>query len=179
MQAVLCLLLSLSILVGYNLVGDSPLTKHRTFLIVAQLMFAVGISLFTPAFLKGFVTIFNRFFSSGLGAAGRLAGLNLRKNLTRNAVAVCGVFFGISVFVASSGFVHSVKESVIRWLDSVIRDDIIISSGHPGASANAQAIPLPVSMSQKLEQIPGVRSVDPWRKVVHELSTAEGASFGV
>ena len=162
---VLCLLLSIPIFAMYDLVGDSPLTKQRTLLLVAQLMFAIGISLFTPAFLKGFVTIFNRFFSSSLGTAGRLAGLNLRKNLTRNAVAVAAVFFGISVFVASSGYVHSVKQSAIRWLDSIIQADIIISSGHPGASANAQAIPIPVELARKLEQVPGVQSVGVWRRV--------------
>ncbi len=159
-----CLLFSLSIFALYELAGDTPVSKYKTILIVAQLVFAVGISLFTPAFLKAFVSAFNRFFSGVFGAAGKLAGLNLRKNLTRNAVAVSAVFFGIAVFVASSGYVYSVKESVLRWLDATIRHDIIVSSGHPSASANSLAISVPYSMMQKLEQIPGVASVAPWRK---------------
>ena len=161
----LCLILSFSILAAYNLMGDSSLAKNTTFLFVSQLLLAIGISLFTPSFLRGFVTIFNRLFSSGFGAAGRLAGLNLRKNLTRNAVAVAAVFFGISVFVGSSGFVYSVKESAISWLDSVVRADIIVTSGHPSSSTNAQTIPMPVKMSRELEAVPGVLSADPWRKV--------------
>jgi putative ABC transport system permease protein len=161
----LCLILSFSILAAYNLMGDSSLAKNTTFLFVSQLLLAIGISLFTPSFLRGFVTIFNRLFSSGFGAAGRLAGLNLRKNLTRNAVAVAAVFFGISVFVGSSGFVYSVKESAISWLDSVVRADIIVTSGHPSSSTNAQTIPMPVKMSRELETVPGVLSADPWRKV--------------
>ncbi len=160
----LCMLLSVPIFAVYELAGDSPLTKHHTLLIAAQLMFAIGISLFTPTFLRGFVTIFNRYFSIFFGAAGRLAGLNLRKNLTRNAVAVAAVFFGIAVFVASSGYVYSVRESVLGWLDSMIRADIIISSEHPSASANAQGIPIPVDLSRELKQIPGVRSLEPWRR---------------
>jgi len=154
----------LPIFAVYELAGDSPLTKHNTLLIAAQLVFAIGISLFTPAFLRGFVTIFNRFFSTLLGATGRLAGLNLRKNLTRNAVAVAAVFFGIAVFVASSGYVYSVRESVLGWLDSMIRADIIISSEHPSASANAQGIPIPVDLSHELKQVQGVRSLEPWRR---------------
>ncbi|MEE9912590.1 MAG: ABC transporter permease [Deltaproteobacteria bacterium] len=160
----LCLLLSGAILALYELAGDSPLTKHKTLLILMQLVFAIGISLFTPAFLKGFVSTFNRFFSTGLGMAGRLAGINLRKNLTRNAVAVAAVFFGIAVFVASSGYVYSVRESVLRWLDATVRADIIISSGHPSASINAQAIPIPVDMISGLKQVPGVRTMEPWRR---------------
>lgn len=157
--------LSFSILVAYNLIGDSLLGKNTAVLFVSQLLLAIGISLFTPSFLSLFVTIFNRVFSSSFGSAGRLAGLNLRKNLTRNAVAVAAVFFGISVFVGSSGFVYSVKESAISWLDSVVRADIIVTSGHPSSSTNAQTIPMPVEMSRELETVPGVLSADPWRKV--------------
>ena len=162
---VLCLALSGFIFAMYRFIGDSPLTKNVTLLILAQLMIAIGISLFTPSFLKWFVTIFNRFFSSSLGAAGRIAGLNLRKNLIRNAVAVAAVFFGIAVFVASVGFTHSIKESVLKWLDSMILGDIIVTSGHPGASANANSIPMPVEMSEQLKKVPGVLSVEPWRRV--------------
>jgi putative ABC transport system permease protein len=160
-----CLVLCFSILAVYNHIGDSPLTRNTTFLFVAQFLLAIGISLFTPAFLRVFVSVFNRLFSSRFGAAGRLAGLNLRKNLTRNAVAVAAVFFGISVFVGSSGFVHSVKESAISWLDTVVRADIIVTSGHPSSSTNAQTIPMPVKMSRELEAVSGVVSADPWRKV--------------
>jgi putative ABC transport system permease protein len=96
---------------------------------------------------------------------GMLAGLNLRKNITRNAVAVAAIFFGISVFVNSAGFVYSLKESVMTWLDAVIRADIIISAGHPSSSTNAQTIPMPVDMWREFEKVPGVLSADPWRKV--------------
>lgn len=159
-----CLFLSLLVFAFYELAGDSPIAKHKALLIGAQLVFAVGISLFTPAFLKGFVSIFNRFFSRILGAAGRLAGLNLRKNLTRNAVAVAAVFFGIAVFVASSGYVHSVRSSVLQWLDAIVKADILITASHPSVSINAQAIPLPVDMVPRLKEVPGVETIIPWRK---------------
>lgn len=160
-----CLVLCFFIIAVYNHIGASPLAKNTIFLFVAQFLLAIGVSLFTPAFLRFFVSMFNRFFSSRFGVAGRLAGLNLRKNLTRNAVAVAAVFFGISVFVGSSGFVHSVKESAISWLDTVVRADIIVTSGHPSSSTNAQTIPMPVEMSRELETVSGVVSADPWRKV--------------
>jgi putative ABC transport system permease protein len=160
-----CLVLAILILAVYNIIGDSPLTKNTLFLFVAQFLIIIGVSLFTPVFLRGFVSLFNRVFSSSFGVSGRLAGLNLRKNLTRNAVAVAAVFFGISVFVGSAGFVHSVKESSIRWLDSVVRADILVTSGRPTTSANSQTIPMPVEMEQALEKVPGVLSADPWRRV--------------
>lgn len=160
----LCLLTAMVVLAFYKFAGFSFLTQSAIVLIGAQLVFAIGISLFTPSFLKGFVTVFNRLFSTKFGAAGRLAGLNLRKNLTRNAVAVAAVFFGIAVFVASSGYVYSVRESVLQWLDAMTRADIIVSSGHPGSSINAQALPMPVETASKLKKISGIRTLVPWRR---------------
>ena len=162
---VLSLMFSSVIFAMYKFIGDSPLTKDVTLLIIAQLMVAVGVSFFTPAFLKGFVFVFNRFFASGFGTAGRLAGLSLQKNLIRNSVAVAAVFFGISVFVASVGFTHSIKQSVVKWLDSMIIGDIIVTSGHPGSSANAHIIPMPVEMAEQLKKVPGVKRVAPWRRI--------------
>lgn len=163
---ILCLVFSGFIFWMYHVIGDSPLTKSKTIFLVAQLTVAIGISLFIPFFLKGFVSVFNRLYSPFSGAAGRLAGLNLRKNLTRNAVAVSAVFFGISVFVASASYVSSVQASALTWLDSIIRADMIVSSGHPGSSPNNQSIPLPVEMSRQLENVPGVASVESWRRVL-------------
>ncbi len=160
-----CLALCLLTLALYNIMGDSPLTKYTLFLFIAQFLLAIGVSLFTPEFLRRFVAVFSRLFCSFFGAAGRLAGLNLRKNLTRNSVAVAAVFMGISVFVGSYGFVFSVKESAIRWLDSIIRSDIIVTSGHPSSSANARTIPMPVQMGLEIETVPGVLSATAWRRV--------------
>ena len=162
---ILCLMIASVIFTLYKFIGDSPLTKSITLLIFAQLMVAIGISLFTPSFLKRFVAMFNRYFSSSFGSAGRLAGLNLRKNLTRNAVAVAAVFFGIAVFVASVGCTYSIKKSVLKWLDSMTLGDIIVTSGHPGSSANAHTIPMPQQMSDELMRVPGVVSVDKLRRV--------------
>jgi putative ABC transport system permease protein len=163
--AAVSLVLSFAILVYYKSLGNSALTRNTTFLFTSQLLLLIGMSLLTPAFLKGFITVFHRLISSRLGVAGRLAGLNLRKNIPRNAVAVAAVFFGIAVFVSTSGFVASVKESTNSWLEAVVRADIMVSSGHPSSSTNAQTVPMPVSMYRELETLPGVLSAEPWRKV--------------
>ncbi len=165
LAAVIFILLSMFVFCTYKLAEFSPLFNNRTFLFSSQIFLLLGISLLTPAFLKGFLTMFHRLPTTRLGSMGLLAGLNLRKNITRNAVAVAAIFFGISVFVNSAGFVYSLKESVMTWLDSVIRADIIISAGHPSSSTNAQTVPMPVDMWREIEKVPGVLSADPWRKV--------------
>jgi putative ABC transport system permease protein len=100
-----------------------------------------------------------------VGAAGRLAGLNLRKNLARNSVAAAAVFYGIAVFVSSAGIIHSTKESVLEWIDSYVRGDIIVTSGHPIATTGSQNIPMPVELWKEIEKVPGVLSADPFRKI--------------
>lgn len=163
--AVISILLAVTVYVVYRVAEDSPLFRNSAFLFSSQIFLLLGISLITPAFLRGFLSIFHRFFALRLGSTGMLAGLNLRKNLTRNAVAVAAVFFGISVFVNSAGFVYSFKQSVGTWLDAVVRADIIVSDGHPSSSTNAQTIPMPVELWRDIEQVPGVLSADPWRKL--------------
>jgi len=163
--ATLSILLSLALFTLYHQSGATSCTRSTAVLFTGQLLLMIGISLLTPIFLKGFVTAFNRLLSPRMGVTGRLAGLNLGKNITRNAVAVAAVFFGISVFVSTAGFVNSIKESAIAWLDSVVRADIIVTSGHPSSSTNAQTVPMPIGMGRELESVPGVLSADPWRKV--------------
>jgi putative ABC transport system permease protein len=159
------LLLSATVFGLYKFAEFSPYFRNKTFLFSSQIFLLLGISLLTPAFLKGFLSMFHRMPALRLGSMGMLAGLNLRKNITRNAVAVAAIFFGISVFVNSAGFVHSLKESVMTWLDAVVRADIIVSAGHPSSSTNAQTVPMPVDMWREIEKVPGVLSADPWRKV--------------
>jgi putative ABC transport system permease protein len=163
--AALCLISALLILVLANSSGSFFMIGNPTRLIIGQFLLTLGLSFLTPAFLKGFVTVFHRFFSSPLGVIGNLAAMNLRKNIPRNAVAVAAVFFGISIFVSSAGLVLSVKESVISWLEAVNRADIIVTCGHPMSSTNAPAVLMPAEMAQEMESLPGVLSVDPWRKV--------------
>ncbi|MRR57149.1 MAG: FtsX-like permease family protein [Deltaproteobacteria bacterium] len=163
--AIISILLAATVYALYSVAEDSPLFRNSAFLFSSQIFLLLGISLITPAFLRGFLSIFHRFLALRLGSTGMLAGLNLRKNITRNAVAVAAIFFGISVFVNSAGFVYSFKASVTTWLDAVVRADIIVSDGHPSSSTNAQTIPMPVEMWRDIEKVPGVLSADPWRKL--------------
>jgi putative ABC transport system permease protein len=159
------ILLAATIYCLYRFTEFSPLLRSSGFLFSSQLFLLLGLSLVTPAFLRGFLALFHRLLAYRLGSTGMLAGLNLRKNINRNAVAVAAIFFGISVFVNSAGFVYSLKQSVTTWLDAVVRADIIVSNGHPSSSTNAQTIPMPVEMWRDIEKVPGVLSADPWRKL--------------
>lgn len=78
--------------------GDpaSPITKSNV-VWLPVLFLMIGMSLLTPAFLKWIVAAAHPVLSACFGAVDRLSGMNLQKNLSRNAVAVAAVFFGINL----------------------------------------------------------------------------------
>jgi len=163
--AISFVLFAAALLLLYKAFSESPFFHNSAAMFLATIFFLLGLSLATPAVLQGFLAFFRKTISPRVGAAGRLAGLNLQKNITRNAVAAAAIFYGISVFVSSSGILYSTKQSVLDWIDSYVRGDIIVTSGHPIATTGAQNIPMPVEMWKAIEKVPGVLSADPFRKI--------------
>ncbi len=157
--------LSAAILLLYKSLPASALLHNTPAMFSAIILLLLGISFAMPTVLHGFLLFFRKAISPRVGATGRLAGLNLEKNMGRNAVAAAAVFYGISVFVSSAGIIYSTKQSVLEWIDSYVRGDIIMTSGHPIATTGAQNIPMPEGLWKDIEKVPGVLSADPFRKI--------------
>ncbi|HWR71663.1 MAG TPA: FtsX-like permease family protein [Nitrospirota bacterium] len=163
--AVASLLLSFAILFAYNSAGPSSFIRTPTATILSGFLLIIGVSLATPSFLRGFIVLFHRFLSPHLGAGGRLAGLNLQKNLSRNAMAAAAVFFSITMLVSSANMIHSTRSSLMEYINDVTSADILISSGHPMATGGTPNIPMPESMLSEIEKVPGVRTAYHFRKI--------------
>jgi putative ABC transport system permease protein len=163
--SVFFILASISIFILYITSDPSSNIRSTGVIFLIMIFLLIGTSLFAPVFLRMFISLFHRTLSTRLGTVGRLAGLNLQKNISRNAVAVAAVFYGISLFVGSSGLIQSMRMSLIDYIDSIIRADILIASGHPLATGGSANIPMPIEMRRELEEIPGVLSAEPFRKV--------------
>lgn len=161
----LCLGLAMALLTIGNWYQASLLSYHVTILCSAQLLLAVGFSLLSHGSLTVVGNVFSPILTRFFGSEGTLAAKNMHSNVTRNAVAVAAIFFGITVFVSASGLVQSVRHSALHWLDNVARADILLTTGHPGSSVNAPTVAMPMTMLRELEATPGVLSVDPWRKM--------------
>jgi putative ABC transport system permease protein len=163
--AVLFIALSFLLLFLYKAADPGSPLHGSALMFVSILALQLGVSLSAPFFLQQFLHFFHRFLAPRLGAAGRLAGLNLRKNVTRNAVAVAAIFYGISVFVSTAAFISSTRQSIMDWVDAAVRADIIVTAGHPIATSGSQNIPMPIAMMKELEATPGVLAVDPVRRM--------------
>ncbi len=161
----LCFFLSVLILAVYRTIGGGSGEMGMAAAFFAMALIMLGVSFSTPVFLKWFTRAFRRLFLSSLGAEGRLAGLNLSKGISRNSVAVAAVFFSICLFVSTANVIASWQNSFLTWFDSAVRADILVSSGYPLATAGSPDIPMPASMLQEFEKIPGVLSAEPYRKI--------------
>lgn len=157
--------LAAALLILYRTLPSSPYFHSMMNVFLSCLFLLLGISLAMPYALGLFLRIFHKTLSQSLGAPGRLAGLNLRKNLVRNSVAAAAIFFGISMYVNSAGFQHSVETSMNRYLDALLRADIIVTAGRPLATAGSQNTLMPVQVMEDVKKIPGVLSADPYRKI--------------
>jgi len=159
------LLLSFAFLFLYKYATPASLIRSSAVTTLSGLLFILGVSLTTPSFLQGFITLFHRYLSPRMGARARLAGLNLQKNISRNAIAVAAVFFSITMLVSSANIIHSTRVSLVDFIDQVTGADILISSGHPMATGGTPNIPMPDAMMKEVEKVPGVRAAYPFRKV--------------
>jgi putative ABC transport system permease protein len=158
------LLLSFLILAANEMTDPASPIRRSGVVFLSPFFLGIGISLFTPTFLKWFVALTRPLLSTSFGAVGRLAGMNLQKNLARNGVAVAAIFLSFCLFVGTRNDFHSVRRSFFDYFDSSNRADILISSGHPLASGGVPTIPMPPTMREEIEKTPGVRSVDPVRR---------------
>lgn len=162
--APLCLLLAILCLILFESADTGTSLRSVGPIFVAGLLLLLGMSLAAPLLLTRIAPLLHGFLARLFGAQGRIAGLNLQKNATRNGVAMAAILCSIAFFVSSANTVHSMRGSLSEWFDSIIRADLLISSGHPLATGGAPTIAMPAEMLHAMEQVPGVKTVEPFRK---------------
>lgn len=126
------------------------------------ILFLFGLSLSLSSYLKRFVMIFHRLLAGPLGAVGRLAGLNLQKNISGNAVVVGAIAVSIAVFIFGANIISNLRNSALTYADSCYQADMYVTTG--GISA-AKISPMPGKMATEIKEIPGVLSVVPGRSI--------------
>jgi putative ABC transport system permease protein len=132
------------------------------FFLLPVIFFLGGMSLSLPFYLKRFVMIFRRILSGPLGAAGRQAGLNLQRNIFRNAVVVGAIAVSIAIFVFGANIVINLRNSALAYSESYFQADMYVTTGEILA---AKITPMPGKMAKEIEQMPGVLSVVPRRNI--------------
>lgn len=91
-------------------------------------------------------------------------------------IAVAGVVASLSLAVALTVMVASFRDSVTRWLDTVLPADLYVRAA--AGSASSEAAFLPADFVAKLSDLPGVARADALRVVSLQL-TPERAAVAV
>jgi putative ABC transport system permease protein len=126
--------------------------------------FAAAFSfLFSFSLLTGSVIILTgRFFSRLLtfvaGVPGRIAAGNIRRNLSRTAVAVAAFMVALAMTVGLGSMIGSFRHSLIWWMNTQILADVYVGS-------TSEGFEVPEGLYEELKQIPGVGGADAYRNV--------------
>jgi len=165
LASLLLLALSLGTLLVYNATKHSSPRSIAPLIFVAEFSLLFGATFALPSALRAFISLYQRFIAPRFGAASRLAGLNIRKNINRNAVAAGAVFLSIALFTSISNIVFSVRWSVMEWLDTSSNSDLFVTAGHTFSGHAGKHVPLPLAMRKEIERIKEVRYTDLYRQV--------------
>lgn len=88
-------------------------------------------------------------------------------------IAVAGVVASLSLAVALTVMVASFRDSVTRWLDTVLPADLYVRAG--ASLAAGDVVSLPAEMPRRAAQLPGVQRAEAQRVVALQLDPARPA----
>jgi len=160
------------LLLLYGTIKDVSQTHLVLVIMCAEFSLLFSATFALPSVLRTFISLFQRYVAPRFGAVSRLAGLNIRKNINRNAVAVGALFLTIALFISVSNMIFSVRTAVLQWLETTSNSDLFITAGHTFSGARKH-VPMPVAMRGEIEKIEGVRFTNLYRQIFINLGDSK------
>ncbi len=164
MLSFLLLLLAGLLLLLYGATKNVSQKYLVLMIMAAEYSLLFGITFALSSVLRVAVFLFQSCIAPRFGAVSRLAGLNIRKNVNRNAVAVGAVFLAIAIFISVSNMIMSVRASVMQWVETAANSDLFVTAGHTFSGHARKHVPMPLKMRKEIEEIEGVRFTDIYRQ---------------
>lgn len=140
--------------------------------VVAMLMFLLGLSFLSPLFVLLWVKPLRQALSrwSPLSwSEGRLASDSLGRSPIRAGITIATLIISLAAIFTIAAFVHSVRGSLLSWVDQMVTADLIVSSS--ARTAGPMNVPLKEDLASGLRALPGVQVLDLYRLI---RSTYEG-----
>ncbi len=100
-------------------------------------------------------------FAYLFGAEGLLAIASTRGALGRTGVAISGLMIALGMTISIGVMVASFRETVVVWMNQVLRADLYLSPRAVDATLRPE--PMPAALADPIEALPGVKAVDPFR----------------
>lgn len=134
--------------------------------VAAMLIFLLGLSFLAPLFILAWVKFLwwclSRLPLLSWGE-GRLACDSLRRSPVRSGITIATLMISLAAIFTIAVFVHSVRGSLLSWVDQMVTADLVIHSG--AKSAGPLNVPLDEELAASLKAIPGVEVIDLYRLI--------------
>lgn len=157
----LLLLMSLLLLL-YSPAGLDGLGKFHLG-VAATLLFLLALCFLSPLFVLGSVRFLRLCLMRFTWVGGQLGLDNFARNPVRCGITVATLMISLAAIFTISVFIHSVRGSLLTWIDQMVTADLIVTSG--ARTAGPINVPLKEELAEGLKAIPGVRIVDLYRLI--------------
>lgn len=137
--------------------------------IISMLLLLLGLTFLSPLFIVGCVKLLWGFLSRLSWIEGRLACDSLRRSPVRSGITVSTLVISLAAIFTIATFIHSVRGSLISWIEQMVTADLIVHSA--AKTAGPLNVPLREDLASRLGAISGVEIVDLYRLI---RSTYEG-----
>ena len=164
----LCLLLVVPALLLWSPVHWSNVGRFSLG-VSAMMFFLLGLSFLAPLFISGWAKLLLRALARTRWVEGRLALGSLARNPVRSGITVGTIMVSLAAIFTVASFVHSVRGSLLAWVDQMVTADLVVHSS--AKTAGPLNVPLREELASALAAVPGVATVDLYRLV---RSTYEG-----
>lgn len=131
--------------------------------VVAMLIFLLGLSFLSPLVILYGAKALRRGLAHVPWLEGRIAADSLRRSPVRSGITVATLMISLSAIFTVATFVHSVRGSLLTWIDQMVTADLVIHSG--ARTAGPKNVPLKEDLAGRFQRVPGVELVDLYRLI--------------
>ena len=145
------------VLLLYGLLGDpGPASATASVLAFGTLLMIFGLALLAPTLVRPLSSVIGRPLQSMLGLSGRLARENANRQPQRTAITASALMIGVALVVLVTIFAAGLRATIDQGIDEQVKAAGIIT--HDDGFS-----PLPVGITEALEQVDGVAAVSALR----------------
>lgn len=134
---------------------------------LAAMLFVLGATLLTPAFLRLILPVVTIFCKGTFGIAGKLAARSLSGTPGRVSVAIASLTVGIAMMVSLAIMIGSFRQTVMDWVDQTMVADLWVQPAARQHGSDGAAFA--ATFEERLKAVPGVSAVEPWSEVPIEF----------
>ncbi len=127
------------------------------------MMVVVGFAMLSAISMIGILKVMEPFLHRFWGFLGKLAPRNLRKSLSRTAVAVAALMVSVAVTIGITLMIDSFRNTVAIWLKETLQGDVYIIA--PSFVSSYSQTPIDPVVVEKVNTWPGIDRVDQLRTI--------------